>query len=184
MFQGTYADSINPAGAIAGDVFDDNNVSHGFLRAPDGTITTFDAPGAGTGPGQGTETGNYCGLNTAGAITGLFFDDNNAYHGFVRAPDGAITTFDVRGGGTGPGQGTWDPKINTPGDIAGVYIDTNNVYHGFVRTKQGEITKFDVPGAGTGPGQGTYPNANNPGDAIPGYYIDANNVFHGFLRIP
>ena len=26
----------------------------GFLRAPDGTITVFDVPGAGTGPGQGT----------------------------------------------------------------------------------------------------------------------------------
>ena len=28
---------------------DGNNVSHGFLRAPDGTMTTFDVPGAGTG---------------------------------------------------------------------------------------------------------------------------------------
>jgi len=30
------------------------NVAHGFVRAPNGVITTFDAPGAGTGAGQGT----------------------------------------------------------------------------------------------------------------------------------
>ena len=27
---------------------------HGYVRTADGTITTFDAPGAGTSPGQGT----------------------------------------------------------------------------------------------------------------------------------
>ena len=30
------------------------NVAHGFVRAPDGTISLFDAPGAGTGKNQGT----------------------------------------------------------------------------------------------------------------------------------
>jgi hypothetical protein len=33
------------------------NVAHGFVRAPNGVITTFDAPGAGTGAGQGTFPG-------------------------------------------------------------------------------------------------------------------------------
>ena len=37
--------SINPAGAITG-VYDDGTRNHGFLRAPDGTFTTFDIPGA------------------------------------------------------------------------------------------------------------------------------------------
>ena len=33
---------------------DASDVNHGFLRAPDGAFTTFDAPNAGTAPGQGT----------------------------------------------------------------------------------------------------------------------------------
>jgi hypothetical protein len=40
----TFPNSINPAGAITGRYFDANFVAHGFVRAPDGTITTFDAP--------------------------------------------------------------------------------------------------------------------------------------------
>src|ERR1051326_4329715 len=46
--------SINAAGAIAGSYRDGNSVYHGFVRAPDGTFTTFEALGAGTGSYQGT----------------------------------------------------------------------------------------------------------------------------------
>src|SRR6267143_580013 len=53
-FQGTLAQSVNAAGAIAGYYDDASNAFHGFLRARDGTVTTFDAPGAGTLFGQGT----------------------------------------------------------------------------------------------------------------------------------
>jgi hypothetical protein len=45
--------TINPSEAIAGRYIDSSDVSHDFLCAPNGTTTTFDAPGAGTGPGQG-----------------------------------------------------------------------------------------------------------------------------------
>jgi hypothetical protein len=38
---GTFASNINPAGAIAGNYWDASGVSHGFLRARDGTITKF-----------------------------------------------------------------------------------------------------------------------------------------------
>jgi len=38
--------AINQQGAITGFYADANNVNHGFVRAVDGTITTFDAPGA------------------------------------------------------------------------------------------------------------------------------------------
>jgi hypothetical protein len=52
----------------------------------------------------------------------------------VRASDGAITTFDVPGAGTGPFQGTI-PLCNNPvGAITGYYIDANDVTHGFLRT--------------------------------------------------
>jgi hypothetical protein len=36
------------------DCIDASNVAHGYLRSRAGTITTFGAPGAGTGAGQGT----------------------------------------------------------------------------------------------------------------------------------
>ena len=91
-------ESINPAGTITGvyttgvsPIF----VAHGYVRARDGTITTIDVPGAGTGSGQGTFTASTGGLNPAGAIVGGYLDASNVNHGFVRAPDGTFTTFDV-----------------------------------------------------------------------------------------
>src|SRR6516164_7311412 len=65
-FQGTLAFAINPAGTIAGHYFDSNPVTHGFVRATDGTFTIFDAPGGGTGPYQGTYT---ISINAPGAVT-------------------------------------------------------------------------------------------------------------------
>src|ERR1700747_2173954 len=55
------------------------------------TITTFDAPGAGTGAGQGTIA---FAINLSGAITGYIKDANSARHAFLRAPDGTFTIFD------------------------------------------------------------------------------------------
>ena len=60
-----------------------------------GAIITFDAPGAGTGPQQGTLA--YA-INQAGTIAGYYFDSNPVTHGFLRAPDGSFTTFDAPGG--------------------------------------------------------------------------------------
>jgi hypothetical protein len=86
------------------------------LVRPLPTITTFDAPGAGTGPGQGTIP---FAINPAETITGYYIDAGDARHGFLRARDGAITTFDAPGAGTGPGQGTRSESINPAGAIAG-----------------------------------------------------------------
>src|SRR5262245_26453013 len=74
------------------------------------TVITFGAPGAGTGPGQGTQP---FAINPAGAITGFYFDTGDAIHGFLRTPDGTIGTIDVPGAGTGLGQGT-SPFSITP----------------------------------------------------------------------
>jgi hypothetical protein len=93
-------------------------VNHGFLRARDGTFTTFDGPGAtfvGTVP---------TGINSKGEITGWYDDANGAAHGFLRAPDGTFTTFDP------PGYTGTDPLgINSAGTITGVVGHG----HGFVR---------------------------------------------------
>src|SRR5215216_5942803 len=116
------------------------------------TITTFDAPGAGTGPGQGTSALN---ISPSGTIIGFSRDSNNARHAFIRSRDGSFTVFDAPGAGTGPGQGTRAYSINPDGTITGFFFDSVTVAHGYVRSKDGVITVFDAPGAGTGPGQGT-----------------------------
>jgi hypothetical protein len=174
---GTFGYNINPAGVIAGYYTDVNFVFHSFVRARDGTITTFDAPGASTSSGQGTFTAQFNGINPAGAVTGNYIDASGVNHGYVRAPGGAITVFDVPGAGNaGPGG------INPAGTIVGSYMDASGVNHGFVRAADGTFTTFDIPGAGTAPGEGTLgENINTPGD-VDGLYIDASVVFHFFVR--
>src|SRR5208337_797788 len=111
-------------------------------------IITFDAPGAGTGAGQGTFPQ---GIVAGDAVAGYYVDANNLNHGFLRTADGTITTFDAPGAGTSAGQGTTVYGMNSSNAIVGIYWDTNNVGHGFLRHPRGTFTTVDAPGAGTGP---------------------------------
>lgn len=54
---GTSPSGINPAGAITGNYSDANFVEDGFLRANNGTLTTFDPPGSIFHPGQRHQPG-------------------------------------------------------------------------------------------------------------------------------
>ena len=188
LLQGTTGLGINAAGDIAGIFVSAPNVStpnlaHGFLRtAATGTITPFDAPGAGTAKNQGTFA---IAIDTAGDVTGLYADSGNAYHGFIRAgANGTITPFDVPGAPTAIGhRGTVPLSINGGGDITGEYVDVNAVRHGFVRlAASGMITPFDAPGAGTGSTDGTVPINIGPAGDVTGYYKGAGGAFHGFIR--
>jgi hypothetical protein len=162
-----------------------NRVGHGMIRSPGGKLTTFDAPGAGTGLYQGTGCpGCNLGVNLSGAIAGTYTDANNVFHGFLRSPEGKFTTFDATGAGTGSYQGTGcfsdcPVGLNDWGMITGSYFDTNNVQHGYLRTPEGTFVTVDPPGS-----VGTQPESINDSGAIVGYYLDANNVYHGFLRAP
>jgi len=182
-FCGTFAYAVNDPGVIVGFYTDTNIVPHGFLRTPDGNITSFDAPGAGLGFGLNEGTVAYS-INNQGTIAGQFQDPKLVFHGFVRYPDGTITTFDAPGAGAGAFQGTLGEGINPAGAIDGFYYDASNVVHGFLRAPDGTFTTFDAPGAGTGAFQGTFPleKSINPGGEIDGYYIDQNYVLHGFVR--
>ena len=102
---------------------------HGFVRSNEGTFSTFDAPGAGTGAGQGTLPESN---NTLGAIAGNYIDGNFVNHGFLLNQQGSFSVFDVPGTGTAAGQGTIPLDNNNPGTITGEYIDGGNVVHGFL----------------------------------------------------
>ena len=129
LLEGTQALSVNPEGAVAGQYGDVNCVFHGFLRDAHGSITEFDAPGAGKGAGQGTfVTSN----NPEGAITGYYTDKYDVSHGFVRAPDGKFTTIDVPGAGKDPYEGTFSFGNNPAGVCMGYYVDANGASHGFL----------------------------------------------------
>ena len=77
-----------------------------FARAQQARIITFDVQGAGIGPYQGTIA---TGINPKGQISGYFIDANYAYHGFLRSPDGKVTTFDVPAAN---GLGTFPVSVN------------------------------------------------------------------------
>ena len=184
---GSSANNINVFGIAVGG-FEDNSgnfVEHGLIRRPDGTLTTFDVPGAGTGSYQGSGCpGCARGLNLWGAVAGTYIDANSVQHGFLRSPDGSFTTFDAPGAGTGSNQGTGCPSdcatsLNDWGAITGVYIDANFVFHGYLRSPEGRIVTVDPVGTIF-----TVSDCLNDLGVVTGYYIDANGVYHGFLRIP
>jgi hypothetical protein len=63
---GTVALANNSLGVVVGFYTDANVVSHGFLRTPNGHITTFEAPGAGMTANLDQGTTAY-GINDLGA---------------------------------------------------------------------------------------------------------------------
>jgi hypothetical protein len=53
------------------------------VRSASGSVTTFEAPGAGKGMMQGTVSFS---INPAGAVAGTYIDSSYVYHGFVGMP--------------------------------------------------------------------------------------------------
>jgi hypothetical protein len=174
---------LNPEGAITGWYFDSAQAVHGYVRAPNGTITLFDNNDGGTAAFQGTYGGS---INSEGAITGGAIDANYVSHGFIRYPDGGMTTFDAPCPGSPQGcpLGTFGVGINQAGVVAAYTTDANSVSHGSIRDSGSHFITFDAKGIGTGVGQGTTPQGINSSGLVMGYYTDSNNVNHGFLRLP
>jgi hypothetical protein len=130
---------VNLFGEIAGFYIDPENVVHGFVRSPLGTFTNFDIPQA--APQDPSNVVDWLlGFNDWGAITGDYTDANGVYHGFLRGPDGTITSFDAPGADLTPGDnnGTYPNSINDAGVITGTYQDSNNVFHGFILLPEGQ----------------------------------------------
>jgi hypothetical protein len=73
---GTFANSIDAKGAVAGYYVIFGGAYHGFERAADGTIKTFDPPNS-----TYTRPESIAGH---AAVSGYFSDTSGVYHGFLR----------------------------------------------------------------------------------------------------
>ncbi len=112
-------------GIIVGYYSDANGLSHGFVRAADGTITPFDAPGAGAASGQGT---SLTGIAFKGEAVGQFIDPNNVRHGVLLHVNGSTVTLSAPNA-----SDTYASSINVGGAVAGSCV-VNGVQEGYVWT--------------------------------------------------
>jgi hypothetical protein len=180
-YNGTFPSAINNAGAVIGFYVDSNNVIHGFLRTAKGDYHSFQAPGADTTPAslRGTSPSS---INDLGVIAGSYTDVDGFVHGFLRSPDGKITSFDIPGGG----GYTFPQAINLEGNVAGFYADANFAFHAFLRSPDGKFTTWVAPDECTGNGSvgcyGTGASNINMLGLVAGGYSDATLIHHGSLR--
>jgi hypothetical protein len=175
--QGTvvlYESGLNSQGETCGFYFDSNGNVFPFIRKKSGVVISFD-------PLKSTLTFPTW-INDGGITVGCALTADSCY-GFIRNPDGALTTFKVPYPNLGT-AGTQPNAISSSGVITGLFGDSNNITHGFVRSGDGVFSKFDAPGAGSVAGsyQGTTPESINAAGEIVGYLVDSNQVNHGFIR--
>jgi len=112
------------------------------------------------------------GINDKGAIAGEY-DHAGVTHGFVRAPGGKTTSFDV----PGDNIATFVQSINSKGAIAGDYLDSSRVVHGYIRAADGTFTLFDAPGSGTSSAA-----INSKGVVVGAYFENGQHRSLGFVR--
>lgn len=93
-----------------------------FIRGADGSMTVFAVQRA----GRDVST-QAMAINTAGTVVGISSLGTFASRGFIRAPDGQITSFNVPGMATATAT-----AINDAGMIAGVTTDASG-WHGYLR---------------------------------------------------
>jgi hypothetical protein len=162
----TRPSSINDAGVITGFYGKSLFVFHGFIRAADGTITSFEA-------GRGGSTVPV-GIDGQGRIYGSFTNKHlSATYGFVRQADGTITRFHPE-----HSKSTRVTAMDAAAGATGYYRNDQGDI-GFLLSLDGRLTKFSAPGSSR-----TYPMAINSNGVIAGEYVDGDAHGHCFLRTP
>ena len=153
--------AINDSGLIAGTYQSGSPaVYHGFT-AMDGSITSFDVPGAGV---LGVNS-----VSSAGAIGGYYSDAKQVEHGFVLS-GGTVTSYDFPGA-----SGTTIVAFGPGGLLIGTYFDSQFNEHAFVLLG-GQYYGIRFPGAVT-----THIAGTNAGGGMAGYIIDTTGKFHAFV---
>jgi hypothetical protein len=166
--------AVNNSGEIVGSSASSNVFSAQF-RTPDGTVTTFQAPGANTTPNQVFADGTQAfDINAAGTIVGLFI--GTSQEGYIRASDGTFTILDVPGS-----TQTVAETVNDSGQVAGTFVTASGT-HCFVRGTDGTFVTFESPG---GPTTGIFGFLKlNAAGSITGAFLDSSFAFHSFIRNP
>jgi hypothetical protein len=157
---------INAAGTVVGSCYT-GDLFQGFYRLADGTIRTFNVPGADT---EGDATSPTA-INSSGIIIGSYVKASGDIGGFLLDRLGNYTEFDP------PDSHDTEPAaINAAGTVTGWYVNSGNVVQGFIRDAEGNITSFSDPH-----GFQTYPTAINSLGNITGFAEDVQGAV-GFLR--
>lgn len=121
--KGTTAVAINASGAVAGFYTVKREREAGFLRAPDGTVTTFHVPRLkNTIPDA---------INDSGTIAGYSGEEQS----FVRKPDGSFEVFQIDGA-----RWTTATEINAAGYVSGTFSNADHSGGSFLRAPDGTIT--------------------------------------------
>lgn len=166
----TFIIGLNNLGDFTGEYFN-GSVFAGFVNH-DGNVQSIVYPGSIFNEGTS--------LNDFGYIVGVYQTSNTGpYHGFLRSPNGNLTTIDAPAANTAANQGTVLLGINDFGWISGHFWDSSGNEHGFVGIPKGTSFKFiqiDVPGAASTSGGAL----NNLGQ-VPGHWIDKNGNQLGYI---
>lgn len=133
-------------------------------------IVTFDAPGAGTGYGEGTMPS---GMNSSGVIVGWVSGSNNRSSGFLRRADGSMTIIRVPGA-----NDTQIYGINDSGTMVGTFDTPSFATFGFLRTADGKFTYFRPTGTQFWEGAIAIDNVGN----VAGTIISTYDFFICYIR--
>ena len=163
---GTEVTGINSKGDVAGFYFDAAFTAHGFSLI-NGTFSTINYAGAGTGLAQGRSRRVYNDFDriVGGVVGGTAGNIGFTYNGT------SFTKFTVPGSTTTFGAG-----INDSGTLVGYFNDSAG-QHGFVYMG-GQFTTLDATGA-----LGTRAAGINGSGTVVGFFDDSNAGAHGFVAV-
>ena len=174
----TYPLSINEAMTVTGYYVDKSGVTRGFVRYDDGHVIAFDVPGSVlTMPTS---------INAAGDVTGYYEVPDSDFFvpdsslGFIRDPDGKITTFGVPENPDEIVVSLWAQPvaINVSGEIAGNFPSIAFGSQVFVRSPTGTLQGFTLS---QGAIYSTIVTGLNAGGAVVGYFSSQGlEVAQGF----
>jgi hypothetical protein len=161
---------INDQGLVAGTWTAADGSSVGFIRFPDGRISTPIVD-----PNDNSGLTVLRAINDEGVIAGFY--GANVSNGFLLT-EGKFRTVDFPGAVSTALRG-----INNLGDVSGTYsiVDLNADEFGFIIPRRGPAISFKLPDPSA---TGIVAGGINDLRQLVGYYTDANSTLVGFLRQP
>ncbi len=156
---------VNATGAVAGTYYDKQELPHGYIRNPDGSIVTVDGPSDDGGT-------MITGISDAGFVVGSYISNDDTW-GLIRTPKGTAVPF------LGPNNEQVNQVIgiNSKNTTLATYVDFK--FYGFFLTSKFKYTAFSLE---QDDGTVLGPIAFNVSGNIAGVYSDINNVQHCFVR--